>query len=58
MDSVEIIRVVKENAASLTEWEKAKNLDAKFMKQSLREDFHIPKSKKEELHSSIANQNY
>ena len=44
-ESVEIIRLVKENDASQVEWEKAKNLDAKFMKQSLREDYFIPKSK-------------
>ena len=43
-DSVEIVRLVKENGASHVEWEKVKNLDAKFMKQSLREDFFIPKS--------------
>lgn len=41
-----INQLVKENSASHVEWEKAKELDSKFMKQSLRDDFFIPKSKR------------
>lgn len=41
-----INQLVKENGASQVEWEKAKEMDKKFLKQSLRNDFFIPKSKK------------
>lgn len=44
-DSVDIIRLVNENSTCQTEWNRAKSLDLKFMKESRRKDFNLPKSK-------------
>ena len=44
--SVEINQLIKENSTCQEEWEKAKQLDVKFMKTSRREDFILPTSKK------------
>ena len=44
-NSVEIMRLVKEKGACQIQWEMARKLDSKFMKQSVRDDFFIPKSK-------------
>lgn len=44
-ESLEILRIVKENSSSHAEWQNANDLDKEFMKSSLREDFLLPKSK-------------
>ena len=44
-DCVEIVRIVKSNEKSFEELKKAEELDLKFMENSLRNDFILPKSK-------------
>lgn len=44
-DCVEIAKIVRNNQKSFEEMKMAEELDLKFMKNSLRNDFIIPKSK-------------
>lgn len=51
--SLEILRIVKENSACHEEWRNSNKLDEEFMKDSLREEFLLPTSKESNVFKLI-----